>query len=350
MRQDTVIQDSSRGEVPSLKEVWKNSFSIGAAIEPYQTTGKHAELLKKHFSSIVAENVMKPGLIAPKRNEYFWDDADSIIAFAGKNHLKVRFHTLVWHNQTADWFFQDEEGNPLKENPEHKQLLLDRLKEYIRVVGNRYKNAIESWDVVNEVIDPDQPDGLRRSTWFNITGTDYIETAFRTAREVLGPEAKLFINDYNTNDPKKREFLYELVKDLQSKGVPIDGVGHQMHINLEWPSVSTISETIDLFANLGLDNKVTEMDISIYENDKDTYETVPQDLLAKQGKRYQEIFDLFKSKKGKISQVITWGIADDHTWKTNFPIKRIDLPLLFDQEHLPKPAFWGIVDPSKLKE
>lgn len=350
MGQEKTLKKAGTSDPPSLATCLENDFLIGAAIEPYQTTGEHASLLKKHFNSVVAENVMKPGLLAPGKDEFFWEDADKIVSFAKQNNMKVRFHTLVWHNQTANWFFEDEQGSPLTATEENKQLLLERLRHFIRVVGDRYRDVIESWDVVNEVIDPEQPDGMRKSKWFELTGTTYIETAFYTAREVLGPGAKLFINDYNTNDLEKRKALYNLVRDLLDKGVPIDGVGHQMHINLEWPAAATVAETIDLFAGLGLDNKITEMDISLYQNNTDKYETVPRELLIKQGYRYQEIFDVFRAKRDKISQVITWGIADDHTWKTSFPIKRNDLPLLFDQHHQPKPAFWGIVDPSRLAD
>lgn len=335
--------------IPSLYKSLESEFSVGAAIEPYQTEGPHAELLKKHFNSIVAENVMKPGLLAPKKDEFYWENADKIVSFAKENKMELRFHTLVWHNQTAGWFFEDEDGNELEAKEEHKQLLLERLRQYIRIVGERYRDDMESWDVVNEVIDPDEPDGLRKSKWFKITGTEYIEVAFHTAREVLGSKAGLFINDYNTNDPGKRTALYNLVKELLDKGVPVDGVGHQMHINLEWPEASTIEETIELFASLGIDNKVTEMDISLYVNDTDKYETISEELVTKQGKRYQEVFDIFRSKKDKISQVITWGIADDHTWKSGFPINRPDSPLLFDKQYRPKPAFWEIVNPSRLE-
>lgn len=335
---------TSLSDLPSLYEKLEDAFLIGAAIEVYQTSGVHAELLKGHFNSVVAENVMKPEHIVPREGKYTFEEADRIVAFAKQNNMKVRFHTLVWHNQTPAWFFQDEQGNEMTPSKENKQLLLKRLKQFIRTVCERYKNDIESWDVVNEVIDPEQSDGIRQSKWFQLSGTDYIETAFHTAREVIGDNAKLFINDYNTNDPAKREHLYNLVKRLLARGVPIDGIGHQMHINLEWPSVATIAETMDMFGELGLDNKVTELDISVYSNSTDKMETIPDTLLVKQGNRYKEVFDVLRSKNDKVSQVVTWGIADDHTWKSTFPITRKDVPLLFDKHLRPKQAFWGIVD------
>src|SRR5690606_21722679 len=106
-------------------------------------------------------------------------------------------------------------------SPEHKALLLQRLETHIREVAGRYAGQIAAWDVVNEVIDESQPDGLRRSRWYEIAGLDYIRTAFRVAREAA-PDAKLFINDYNTHEPAKREALFRLVSTLLAEGVPID--------------------------------------------------------------------------------------------------------------------------------
>jgi endo-1,4-beta-xylanase len=118
----------------------------------------------------------------------------------------------------------------------NKALLLSRLKAHIRGVVGHYGTDIATWDVVNEVIDENQADGLRRSRWYEIAGLDYIRTAFRVTREVA-PAAKLYINDYNTNVPAKRDKLHDLVSQLKAEGVPIDGVGHQMHVNVDWPSV-----------------------------------------------------------------------------------------------------------------
>lgn len=199
---------------------------------------------------------------------------------------------------------------------------------------------------MNEVIDPSQPDGFRRSYWYQYTGTDYIKDAFIWAHEAA-PNAKLYINDYNTYDPAKLNFLYNLVKNLLAEGVPINGVGHQTHVSIDYPSISAIAASLDKFAALGLDNKITELDVSCYSNDTDT-SPVSEDTLIKQGYRYEELFNLFKQKSNEISQVITWGVVDSNSWLKTFPITRDDQPLLFDKNYQAKYAYWGIVDPSKL--
>ena len=336
-------------DIPSLKDVFAGQFDIGAAVEPSQFDSPlHVQLLTKHFNSLVAENVMKPESLAPSEGQYNWANADRIVQFAREHGMKLRFHTLVWHQQTPDWFFKDANGNDMTPTPENKRLLLQRLENYIRAVVGRYKNDAESWDVVNEVIDPNQPDGMRRSKWYEITGLDYIRVAFRVTREVAGPNAKLFINDYNTHDPKKREFLYNLVTQLRSEGVPIDGVGHQTHINIESPSIELIKQSIERFAAIGLDNQITELDVSVYTNDQQSYSTVPDSVLMTQAYRYQDLFDAFRQLSDKISNVTFWGIADDHSWLHNRPIPRTDAPFLFDRQLQAKPAYWGVVDPSQL--
>lgn len=354
---ETVVKEdpsepSVEQDIPSLAEVYNDYFPIGAAIEPFQTTGLKAELLKKHVNWLVAENVMKPDAMQPTEGNFKWENADRIIEFAKANGMEVRFHTLVWHTQVGDWFFKDLEGKPMVEetDPEkreaNKQLLLERLDTHVRTIVSRYKDDITSWDVVNEVIEPGDPDGMRASEWYQITGTDFIETAFRAAREAGGPELKLYINDYGTDSPAKRDRLYELVKDMLDKGVPIDGVGHQTHIDVNWPPIDAIMESMQKFSELGLDNIVTELDMSLYSwDDRSDYgDDIPEEVLQKQADRYRELFDAFKANKELLSGVVFWGIADDHTWLDSFPIKRTNAPLLFDTQLHAKPAFWAIVE------
>lgn len=349
-------EPSVQTDIPSLAETYADYFPIGAAIEPFQATGLKAELLKKHINWLVAENAMKPDAIQPAEGSFTWENADRIVEFAKESGMEVRFHTLVWHNQVGAWFFKDTEGKPMTDETDpgkrevNKKLLLERLDKHVRTIVDRYKDDIKSWDVVNEVIEPGDPNGMRASEWYKITGTDYIETAFRAAREAGGPDAKLYINDYGTDNPAKRDRLYELVQEMLGKGVPIDGVGHQTHIGIHGPTVDSIIESMRKFSELGLDNLVTELDMSIYAwNDRrDFGAEIPDDVLKMQADRYSELFGAFKANKDILSGVVFWGIADDHTWLSSFPMKRTEAPLLFDKQLQAKPAFWAVVDPSKL--
>ncbi len=264
---------------------------------------------------LVAENAMKPDALQPTEGNFNWDHADQIIEFAQEHNMEIRFHTLVWHSQVGDWFFLDEDGRPMvdEDDPdkreENKNLLLERLDTHVRTIVDRYKDDIASWDVVNEVIEPDDKDGMRASEWYQITGTEYIETAFHAAREAGGTEIKLYLNDYGTDNPKKRNLIYELVKELLDKGIPIDGIGHQTHIDVHEPTIASILESIKMFSELGLDNIITELDMSIYAwDDHQDYGTdIPEEILTKQAKRYKELFSEFREHKDKISKVVFLG-------------------------------------------
>ncbi len=336
--------------IPSLYKSLADYFPVGVAIWKGDLEGEHAVLVKKHFNSITSENDMKFESVEPMEGKFTFEAADAQVKFAKANGMKIRGHALVWHEQNPKWLFRDLQGNPMTPTAENKALLLKRLENHIRTVVKHFGNNIYAWDVVNEAIDPTQSDGLRKNEWFNITGLEYIKTAFRVSREVA-PNAKLFINDYSTTDPKKRKFLYDLIADLLKQGVPIDGIGHQMHENVEVSSKQSVIETINMFSSLKIDNQITELDISIYTDYESKtgftdFRSIDEKLLIKQGYRYRDLFDAFKSLKGKISSVTFWSHSDDHSWLSK--PNKIDSPLLFDRNLKSKHAFWGIIDPKKL--
>jgi endo-1,4-beta-xylanase len=336
-------------DIPSVYQAFAQYFPIGAAVWQGDLTGEHAFLLTKHFNSITSENDMKWSSLQPTEGNFTYGTADAQVSFAKTNNMAVRGHTLIWHNQNPAWVFNDASGNPMTPTPENKALLLQRLENHIRAVMTHFGTDVYAWDVVNEVIDPSQADGFRRSPWFNITGTDYIERAFRVAHEVQ-PTVRLYLNDFDTTNPTKRQFLFNLIADLKSRGVPIDGIGHQMHNNVDFPSRQAIVDTINMFSNLGVDNQITELDVSIYSNSLPgpivDYADIPVERFILQGYRYRTFFDAFRELQGKISSITFWGQADDHTWLTS--PTRVNGPLLFDTSLKKKFAYWGLVDPLQL--
>jgi endo-1,4-beta-xylanase len=262
---DFVPPPVAERDIPSVYQALASYFPVGAAIHAGDLTGEHAFLLTKHFSSVTSENDMKWSSLQNVEGAFTYATADAQVAFARSNNMRVRGHTLVWHTQTPAWVFNDATGQPLTPTPENKALLLSRLETHIRAVVAHFGTNVYAWDVANEVIDPSQPDGFRRSVWFNVIGPEYIDRAFQVAREVA-PNAELYINDFDTTNTTKRQFLYDLVADLRSRGIPVDGVGHQMHNNVDFPSGQAIIDTIELFHGLGVKNEVTELDVSIYSN------------------------------------------------------------------------------------
>lgn len=332
----------------SLSNYYENYFRVGAALNwLYYTKDEAAfpdiNLVKKHFNLIVCENDTKMVGVYPKPRKFNFARTDQFIKFARKYNKDVRWHTLVWHNQSPEWIFKNKDGTLVS-----KEKLEKRLKKYIFKVGRRYHKYVSSVDVVNECISDKHfnlRDGSEHSLWNQIIGPEYIDKAFFWAKKAF-PNSNLVINDYNLEIiPEKREGMYKLVKGLLERGVPVDTVGLQMHISVDYPPVSQIEETIEKFGQLGLNVIVTEMDVSIYKDDKEAKKEVTVDVLEEQAKRYQELFDCFKkeAEKGYLKDVLLWGVTDNFSWKNNFPVQgRTDAPLLFDGQGHKKPAFYTI--------
>lgn len=329
-----------------LKDAYKDHFSIGVAVSPRSLKTDEAQLILKEFNSVTAENAMKMGPIHPKENEYNWKDADSIVAFAERNKLKIRGHALCWHSQAPRWFFTDSKGDTVS-----KEVLLQRLKDHITTVVNRYKGKIYAWDVVNEAISDKRDEYLRPSAFLRICGEEYIAKAFQWAHEA-DPNAQLFYNDYNEISPVKREKIFRLVKSLKDAGVPVHGVGLQGHWALNEPSYNQLDSTLSRFAQLELPMQITELDISVYpkEHDarlrraEDADTTFSTEKENRQLEVYKMCFELFRKYKKNISGVTFWNISDRHSWLDNFPVRnRKDYPLLFDKDLLPKKVYWQIV-------
>ncbi|WP_183559967.1 endo-1,4-beta-xylanase [Mucilaginibacter sp. SP1R1] len=330
-----------------LKDYYGKYFPIGVAVSPYSIKDKQeAALILREFNSITPENAMKMGPIHPAEDRYNWRDADSIVAFAQANQIKVRGHNLCWHEQTPSWLFYDKQGNLV-----NKTVLLQRLKDHIFNVVGRYKGKIYAWDVVNEAIADDSTQFLRNSLWYKICGEDFIFKAFEYAHEA-DPNAILFYNDYNTERPEKRERVYRLLKKLKDAKVPVNGVGLQAHWSVYEPTQKDLITTIKRFASLGLKVQITELDMSVYPWEKNPralrpneQDTFTPDLEQKQADEYAMVFKVFRNYKDVISGVTFWNITDKHTWLDEYPVKgRKNYPLLFDQNMQRKKAYLRVVN------
>ncbi|CAI3541296.1 Endo-1,4-beta-xylanase [Clostridium neonatale] len=351
-------------DIPKLKEVFSAYFPVGTEINTNQLDSSdiHSEFLKYQYNALVPGNFMKPDALQPTEGNFNWDEGDKYVEFGQENGMILRGHTLVWHSQIPNWFFEDKNDST---KPASSELLRSRLENHIKTVVGRYKGKIKYWDVVNEVISDNS--GLRGenegSKWKSIIGdidgdgydSDYIELAFKYAHEA-DPEAKLIINEYGTEgSTRKRDDLYNLVERMLKKGIPVDGIGIQSHISITRPSVEQIKSCIEKFATLKKYNpdftvQVTELDMSIYNSD-DEPENITNDILVQQASQYKSLFDVYKeeAQKGNLGLVMFWGNSDDDSWLDNFPVVgRNNASLLFDRNLQAKPAYWAIVNPSKV--
>jgi endo-1,4-beta-xylanase len=217
-------------------------------------------LVVEQYSILVPENELKWRALRPSPTGFDFTSSDELFRFAREHDLQVRGHTLVWHNSVPDWLSRNVAQYDVRK----------LLVEHIRTVVGRYRGRVYSWDVVNEAILPADrlPDGLRKSFWYDAVGPDYIELAYRTAREA-DPHVKLAYNDYgveydNDDDADRRERILALVKRLRQKNVPLDAVGIQSHIKAG--STSSIgrglSDYIHAIAAMGLEVYLTELDVN----------------------------------------------------------------------------------------
>ena len=335
-------------EKGAFRDKFQNKFLVGAAIAPAQIADGQADaqILKDQFSSITAENVMKPEALSPTEGVYTFEEADSLLAFAQANNIQLRGHTLLWHRATPDYFFQ---GSPAE--------VKARLQKYVTDVVTHFKGKVYAWDVVNEVISDD--DGAtapyRNSNWYQAAGgPDYIDWAFEAAR-AADPDALLFINEYNTELSGKRGRVLQVVRDLVDRGIPVDGVGHQMHIQAPTPAadvLAAIDAVDDQF--MGLENHVTELDISIYSDPgscfasqtncaSDYGDNIPQSVIDDQAQKYRAIYEGL-AMRPSVTSVTTWGVNDAQSWLNGYPVNRTNAPLLFNRDRDPKKAFRAIVD------
>lgn len=342
--------------IPSLKDVLAEDFRFGAAIDPRDLVAPTGDLLNKHFNQITAENHMKPEALQPTEGVFNFDAADELVEHAEANGMKVYGHTFLWHGQTPDWWFtypagHPNAGEPLGNSAEDQQIMLDRLEAHIGAIAAHYGDRVWAWDVVNEVISDNATEVYRNSRWYQIfQGPEYISQAFRIAREQLdavgATEVKLFINDYGTDNPAKRDNLYNLVSNMLAAGVPVDGVGHQTHISLNTP-LSNIEASIDKFAGLGVLQEVTELDIAIGAPAAGVEFPELESRLIQQGHYFRELFAMLRTKD--LESVTVWGLHDGRSW-IRTEERPLEAPLVFTDDLQAKWAYWGIADPTRLPE
>ena len=329
----------------ALKDLMPKGMVIGVAINQRQFDGTDAggvAVITQQFNQISPENVLKFQPIHPAADRYNFDPGDRYVQFGLDRKMQVIGHTLVWHQQTSAWVFQGADGKPAD-----RDTLLARMRDHIHTVVGRYKGKIHGWDVVNEAIDEDG--SLRKAPWHDGIGDDYVAKAFEFAREA-DPNAELYYNDYNLEKPAKRAGVIRLVKDLQARGLRIDGIGNQGHWQLETPTIGEIETTLTELHSTGLKVMYTELDINMLppagrNADPATANPyasgLPDEKQQQLAKRYADIFGVFVRHRDWVSRVTVWGLSDGDSWLNR---GRANYPLLFDRQRQPKPAFQSVVD------
>ena len=318
----------------------------GTTVAAAQITGDppFADLVRQEASLVVAENEMKWQVInrgAPGDDDFA--PADTIATFAAANKLVLRGHNLLWYHRTPEWFFD------LPDKAAQRQAVV----EHIQQLAGRYRGRIHSWDVVNEPIEPKdgRPDGLRTAVFLETLGPEYLDLAYRTARDA-DPNARLVVNEYDVEldapeQEARRIALLHLLEGMRRSGTPVDAVGIQAHLTAAGGppfSASLLRRFLADIASLGLTIQITELDV--------TDEHAPAQVAVRDGlvaDTYRRFLDAALDEPA-VKMVVTWGLSDRHSWivrRETYQAKwRTDdaasRPLPFDADLEAKPAFDAI--------
>ena len=318
----------------SLKDAFAPSFLVGAAINGRQIDGVDSigdALIARHFNSISPENVLKWALVEPRPGQFNFGPADRYVALGERYGAVVIGHTLVWHNQTPAWVFEDASGGPVS-----RDSLVARMRSHIATVVGRYRGRIQGWDVVNEAINEDG--SWRQSPWLRIIGPEYIAMAFRFAHEA-DPSAALHYNDFAVEGSAKRAGIVRLVRSLRADGVPITAIGMQEHHKLDWPTIGAIDSAIVELSATGLKLLVTELDVDVLPSNRgQRTEAIEQELMRTGApdpyrgglpdsvqqilaRRYGDIVRVYLAHRDVITRMTFWGVHDAQTWLNDFPVR-----------------------------
>lgn len=343
----------SKGPV-SLKEVFKNDFGIGTALNTEQIEEKDpkaAILIPQQFNMATPENIMKAEIIHPLWAVYNFDMADKMVAYCQKNNIKINAHTLIWHSQLPAFARRLQDVDSFK----------TFFSEHIKTVAGHYDGKVYSWDVVNEALNEDGT--MRKSVFFQKLGDNFVTEAFRIAQSAA-PNTQLYYNDYNNEQPAKRAGCIALIKKIQAAGVRIDGVGIQGHWHLGKMPLKDIEESIEQYAALGIKVMFTELDIEVLPRNfqgadvsqrmnnaasSNPYPNgLPDSLQQQLANDYEALFKLFLKHKKDVTRVTFWGVNDGQSWLNGWPVRgRTNYPLLFDRNFGPKPAFYKVVEAKR---
>ncbi len=295
---------------------------------------KYDETAAREFNVLVCENAMKFGSVCPKaRGQYDFSVPDAIVGFAQTNKMKVRGHCLVWHFQQPNWFSQ---GNW------SKQEMAEILHEHIRTMVTHYKGKVFAWDVVNEAISDskDPKEIYRKDNYYDVLGPNYLDKAFRWAREA-DPTAKLIYNEYGTEfGGLKFEKMFEMLKGMKARGVPVDGVGLQMHIGLGAKNqTKKLASTIRKLGELGLEVQITELDVAMELPSNER-------KLQTQAEIFGDVAATAMDERA-CTALLMWGFTDKHSWLPQFSGGKRGCGLIFDEQYRPKPAYAAMLKAMK---
>jgi len=302
------------------------NFLIGSAGSYWRFTNdaSYQNLLANEFNLVTPENEMKWVATEPNQGKFTFYAADQMVKYAQSKGMRIHGHTLVWHQGLPAWV---QNGNFTRDQ------LIAIMKNHIQTVVSRYKGKVQEWDVVNEAIEH-KGNGLRDNIFLRVIGPEYIALAFQFAHEA-DPDAILYYNDYSTEIwPLKSSTQYSLLQGLVASGVPVNGVGLQMHEYTDTAiPLGTYANELSLLGNLGLRVSITEYDASGIQPASKT----PDVRASIQAQNYSNALSACLSVAA-CKSFTTWGLADPFSFQPTF------VPLMRDASMNPKPAYNSVLN------
>ena len=343
-------QNAGKESQPFMEQLETNGlkglsdFPIGGAINVRKVSrDKKLDSITAHnFNSVTATNDMKMYSIVKTDSVPNFTRVDSLVSYARKNDMRLFGHALVWHYGLPKWIVEET-------NKKGKDWTEPFLQKYIDTVVTRYMDDVVAWDVVNEAFDTKTGE-YRQTFWYETFGKDYIEKAFHYAH-AADPDAKLFYNDFGQEKyPEKSKAIVAMVNDLKSRGVPIHGIGLQMHLEMA-TSEEAIANALKEAASTGLLVHISELDI-IFNTHNDENASGKQKITElteameqAQGEKFKQVAMLYRKHVPKEQQfgITFWDFNDRDTWiKPFFDLN--EWPTVYDENLEPKPAYFGFAE------
>ena len=353
--------------VQSLCKTYEKHFLFGNILSPYDFKNEETVgFFKHHFNALTAENAMKPVSVSSGKGEYDFSQVDLMVDWAKENGVKMIGHTFIWHGQSAPWLNRDENGEALT-----RKEAKANMEEFIKTYAGRYSGRIYSWDVMNEIFRDggeftgNWRDHLRGKVqtenrravahWYlayengkdeekGESGADYVFDSFYFARK-YDPKAKLYYNDYNEENPTKREAIAQMVEQINEMWkahgeydgrLLIEGIGMQGHCNQN-TNLAHIRESLERFKKTGAAISVTELDITFGSHDEPA-NPLSEEQAKRQAEMYSELFKMYIEFSDVIERVTMWARHDGHSWR------RWGSPVLFDGNLEPKKAYHAVIE------
>lgn len=316
---------------------------VGAAVRPALfSEAAYSETLGHEFNMVEPEDAMKWWTIRHEREGFDFKSGDEVLRFAQAHGMKVRGHCLVWDHSNPRW---------LSDGNFSSAQLAKMMQEHISTVMKHYSGQVFAWDVVNEALNEDGT--VKDSIWYNKPGigmagknSAYVEQAFRWAHEA-DPKALLFYNE-NSGEGlgRKSDAIYAMVKDFKTRGVPIDGVGLQMHVGRLDFDTEALQKNIARLTALGLQVHITELDVSL---PVDGQGVARPDDLERQAVVYSGVVQACLQNPG-CTAIQTWGFTDKWSWIGSHSHHTRGAGLPFDGVYRLKPAYAAMLEEIAAKK